>query len=252
MSLDVVIDSYLARQARRGDGAAFAELARRYRPLLGHASMRPPAGLDVEDLRQEALLGLFESCQRHDRARGPFAALARRNVRQRVLSARTRALTHKHRLLSDAAHDGDDPGLWLSERVPAGPGADPALVAVLRDELRERVLRARKVDGRRRYSDEQASRALALVAAGQTPKQAAFAVGATRHAVRAWLTRAGQTPVTGRRHFTPDEIAAALALRDAGATLREAAAAVGTTRATVLKWAHARPYPHDPRARGGR
>src|SRR3954447_12739675 len=113
MSLIMISDEFLATRAAAGDEAAFAELARRYRPLVRHASMRPPAGLDVEDLCQEALLGLFETCRRHDRARGRFAALARCNVRQRVIKASVRARALKHRMLSDAAHDGADPGRWL-------------------------------------------------------------------------------------------------------------------------------------------
>jgi transposase-like protein len=236
MTLNTISDNFLAARAAAGDDSAFAELALRFRPLIGKATMLPPAGLDVEDLRQEALLGLFETCQRHDPRRGAFAALARCNVRQRVIAASKRARTIKHRLLTEAAHDGEDPGLWLAARVAAPAGADPARVVELRDELRERAERTRKVDRRRRYSDEQAARALALIAEGNTPKEAAFAVGATREAVHAWLRRAGQTPIAGRRHFTAAEVAHAVALVEAGATLREAAAAVGTTGPTVLRW----------------
>jgi transposase-like protein len=94
----------------------------------------------------------------------------------------------------------------------------------------------RKVDRRRRYSDEQQQRALALIEEGKTVKQAAFVVGATRNAVRTWLKRAGQTPAAGRRHFTAAEINEAVTLVQGGASLREAAAAVGTTGPTVLRW----------------
>jgi len=236
MSLCTITDEFLARRAASGDEAAFAELARRYRPLLGHACKWPPAGLDVEDLRQEALLGLFETCRKHDPARGPFAALARCNVRQRVIAACIRARTLKHRMLTEATHDADEPKRWLSARVPAPAGADPARVVELRDELRERAERTRKVDRRRRYTDAQAARALALIAEGKTPKEAAFAVGATREAVHMWLKRAGQTPVAGRRCFTQAEIGEAVALVQGGATLRQAAAAVGTSHSTVHKW----------------
>jgi RNA polymerase sigma factor (sigma-70 family) len=232
----MITDEFLARRAAAGDDAAFAELVRRYRPLLRHACKWPPPGLDVEELRQEALLGLFDTCRRHDPARGRFAALAKCNVRQRVITASVRARTRKHRMLTEAAHDRGDPTLWLSARLPAPAGADPALVVELRDELRERAERTRKVDRRRRYTDEQAARALALIAEGKTPKEAAFAVGATRNAVHTWLKRSGQTPVAGRRHFSAEEIGEAVALVRAGATLREAAAAVGTTGPTVLRW----------------
>jgi hypothetical protein len=51
VSLAGVRDGFLAGRASRGDGAAFAELARRYRPLIVSASMYPPPGLEFEDLR---------------------------------------------------------------------------------------------------------------------------------------------------------------------------------------------------------
>ncbi len=235
MSLGKVSDAFLAVRAGKGDQAAFAELARRYRPLLDHFSAGPPAGVEVDDLRQEALLGLLDACKLHDPAKGPFPGLARMNVRWRVSSARSHARTAKHRLLTEAAHDADDPKLWLIEQVPSRV-ADPAQVAELHNELREYARRTRKVDGRRRYSDGQVTRALALVADGKTPKEAAFAVGARRTAVHTWLKRAGQRPIAGRRHFTGAEIGRAVELVRDGATLRQAAAAVGTTGPTVLRW----------------
>jgi hypothetical protein len=67
MSLERVRDEFLAARASRGDGAAFGELARRYRPLIVSAAAYPPPGLEFEDLRQEALLGLFEACRRKAR-----------------------------------------------------------------------------------------------------------------------------------------------------------------------------------------
>jgi hypothetical protein len=242
MSLCTVTDAFLAARAAAGDEAAFAELARRYRPLLGRVTTGPPAGVEVEDLRQEALIGLFDTCRLHDPAKGPFAALAKRNVRWRVSRARARARTVKHRLLTHAARDGDDPSRWLAQRLPAPAGSDPARVAELRDELREHAERAHKparrvtVDRRRRYSDEQVARALALIADGNTIKQAAFAVGARSDQVGRWIKRAGQPRLAGRRRFTRQEIRQAVALVHAGASLRQAGAAVGTTGPTVLRW----------------
>jgi RNA polymerase sigma factor (sigma-70 family) len=236
MTLITITDEFLATRAADGDEAAFTELARRYYPLLCSASRRPPAGVDAEDLRQEALLGLLETCHKHDPARGRFASLARCNVRQRVIAASIRARTLKHRMLTEALHDHDDGLTRLSERLPASAGSDPALVVELRDELRERAQAARKVDRRRRYTAEQSQRAVALIAAGKTPKEAAFAVGATTDAVHKWLRSAGQTPVAARRHFTTAEIDEAVARVQEGATLREAAVAVGTTGPTVLRW----------------
>jgi DNA-directed RNA polymerase specialized sigma24 family protein len=59
VSLELVRDEFLAARASLGDGAAFAELARRYHRLLCAASTCPPPGVEFEDLRQEALIGLW-------------------------------------------------------------------------------------------------------------------------------------------------------------------------------------------------
>jgi DNA-directed RNA polymerase specialized sigma subunit len=160
MSLRTISDAFLAARAADGDEAAFAELAYRYRRLLDHMSAGPPAGVDVDDLRQAALLGLLDTCYRHDPAKGAFAALAKRNVRQRVNRARAHARTLKHRPLSEAVRDGDDPTRWLTERLAAPAGTDPARRVELHDELREYAHRTRKIDRRRRYSDEQITQAL--------------------------------------------------------------------------------------------
>jgi DNA-directed RNA polymerase specialized sigma24 family protein len=240
MSLITITDEFLATRAASGDETAFAELARRYRPLLRHASRRPSAGLDVEDLRQEALLGLYETCRRYDPAKGPFTALATRNVRQRVQAACTSAWALKHRPLTDAVHDGDDPLQRLEALAPAPAGWDPAHVVGLRDELRFRVEADRRARRERRsrggYTDEHVDLALGMIKAGRTVKEAAFAVGAPRKTIHCWLKRAGVTPVVGRRRFTEEEIARALALVEQGASLTAAGAAVGASKNAVIRW----------------
>jgi hypothetical protein len=239
MSLRTISDAFLAARVAEGDEAAFAELAHRYRRLVDHMSAGPPAGVDVDDLRQAALLGLLDTCYRHDRARGAFAALAKRNVRQQVIRARAHARTRKHRLLSEAARDGEDPKRWLAARLMAPAGTDPARRVELHDELREYAQRTRKVDRRRRYSDKQINQALALVAEGKSPKEAAFALGVPQGRVVTWAKRAGQRGPALRRRFTAAEIDEALALVRDGASLQQAAAAVGTTGPTVLRWMRA-------------
>jgi DNA-directed RNA polymerase specialized sigma24 family protein len=136
VSLSTVTDRFLAVRAAAGDEAAFCELALRYRPLIGRLTQGPPPGVEVDDLRQEALLGLLDACRFFDPAKGAFAALATVNVRWRVNGARIAARAAKHRILSQAARDGEDRMNWLAERPPAPEGADPAVVVVLRDELR--------------------------------------------------------------------------------------------------------------------
>ncbi len=249
MSLCTISDGFLAGRAAAGDDVAFAELARRYRPLIRYYSAGPPAGIDVDDLRQAALLGLLETCRKHDPAKGPFRALAKCNVRSRVNAARKHARALKHRLLSDAAHDGDEPGLWLEARAAAPAGTDPLRAVELRDELREYAERTHRSDRRRRYSDEQAARAVALVGEGNTLKEAAFAVGASRDRVLQWVNQAGQPRLAGRRRFTPAEIAHAVELVRDGASLREAAAAIGASSCSVLRWTREAGHARRPPAR---
>ena len=231
----MVTDGFLARRAASGDHVAFAELAGRYRGLIVDATLWAPAGMEVEDLRQEALLGLYDACRVFRPGRGRFAGLARLNVRWRVGAARLAAIAPKHRLLSDAARE--DPAGPIIEHAEAPPGASPALVVELRDTLRERTEHARRprVDHRRRYTDEQIERALALIAEGHTLKQTALAVGAPVDRVSRWVTRAGMRHA-GRHRYTPAEIERAVSLVRAGASLRQAGATVGATNATVLRW----------------
>jgi len=145
-------------------------------------------------------------------------------------------------VLTDALRDAEVPVRQLAERAAAPAGSDPAVVVVLRDELRERAKRAQRKakaphgDLRRCYSDEQIAHALSLIAQGKTTKEAAFAVGAPRDRVDRWIRRAGVTRSSGRRCFTDSEIREAVGLVHDGATLRQAAAAVGATSPTVLRW----------------
>lgn len=238
MSLELVRDEFLAARASRGDGQAFAELARRYRPLVVTAAKCPPPGLEFEELRQEALIGLFAACRKCDPAKpGKFAGLARLCVASAVSHARRSAWARKHLILTSAIADDDETVQRFEERT-AARGSDPAVVVELRERLRELAAREqRRRDGVRwGYSDEQRRRALALVAEGQTFQQAALAVGTRGETVRRWVVRAG-TPRPGTvRHYTPTEIAHALTLVDSGASLAKAGAAVGASDATVLRW----------------
>jgi hypothetical protein len=237
MGLCTVTDAFLAARTADGDEAAFSELARRYRPLEVSVAVAPPPGLEIEDLRQEALLALLATCAVYDRAKGPFPALASRNLRRRVNKARHAARAHKHCVLSDALRDGDERLQRVVGRIRAPEGRDPARVVELRAELRERAELARRPrpDRRRRYGDEQITRALALIADGHTIKQAAFAVGASRDRVACWLAHSGLSRPRPRG-YTPDEIRTALALVRAGASQRAAAAAVGASKSALQGW----------------
>ena len=238
MSLDGVSDAFLARRAAAGDGAAFAELACRYQRLILAVTRDRPEVLEPEDARQEALIGLFYACVKHDPGRSRFARFASVCVRSRVRAA---ARGRKHQVLSGAVRDGEPLTSRLVERVPAGAAWDPVLAVELRDQLRQRAELARQPtqapgrDLRRRYSDQQISLALELIAEGKTLKEAAWAVGAPRARVAHWVKRAGLAHA-GRRRFSPTEIRQAVALVQHGASLRQAGAAIGASNATVLRW----------------
>jgi transposase-like protein len=257
MSVDGVRDEFLARRAGDGDGVAFGELVRRYEPLIAAACRRPPDGLGVEDARQAALLGLYEACRETDGLRR-FAGMARLRVRWAVAAAFRSACTGKQRILSDAARDGDEPDGALA-RLAGPTGLEPALVVELRSELRERWeahqrrtwdrARAPRGDLRRRYSDEQIARAVAMVAAGSTVAAAVEAVGAGYGAVRNWVsqprdgkpaalvTRRSRMPDHGlHRGYSDEQIARVRALVDDGHSIRSAAADIGAAHSTVLRW----------------
>jgi RNA polymerase sigma factor (sigma-70 family) len=242
MSLRAVSDGFLAARTAEGDGVAFAELARRYRPLIVHVTRSRELGLEADDARQEALLGLFQACLKHEPARGRFEGLANLRVRSRVRNARIDARRPSRRILTEAYRDADEPTRQLAERAVAPEGSDPARVVELRDELRERAERARRKadapggDLRRRYSDGQIAHALSLIAEGKTLKETAFAVGAPADRVARWVTRAGQSRPAGRRRYSPAEVRQAISLVQDGASLRQAGAVVGASNATVLRW----------------
>ena len=191
-------DAELAARVVEGDGVAFAELARRYHWLIGWLASRPIPGLERDDQRQEALIGLLQACRDFDSARGRFGAIATVCVRSRVLTARQRARQNRHRVLTDAlrlehsARSDVDTTRTLAEILPAGPGADPAIVVELRDELRVRLARRRRYGeaSKRRFTDAQVTTALDLVAQGKTLREAGAAVGATHPTVMRWIRNA--------------------------------------------------------------
>jgi hypothetical protein len=106
----------------------------------------------------------------------------------------------EHSALADA-----DTTRTLAETLPAGDGADPAVVIELRDELRQQAIRQRRerlarrrrardragrkpreVPWPRRSSDAEIATALALVAQGKTLRDA----GAAHPTVLRWLENA--------------------------------------------------------------
>jgi hypothetical protein len=203
-------DAALAALVLTGDGQAFAELAHRYREMIGFTTRNPAEGQEIDDERQEALMALLEACRLYNAARGSFSAIATVRVRSRVWNARPRARSGRNRILTDAlrlerrAVDEDDSDATLADTIADREGTDPARVIELREELRERVI-GRREDCRakrrahhmatytphpreRRGRDDPAA-ALALVAEGKTTRQAGAAVGVSSMTVSRWSRR---------------------------------------------------------------
>jgi hypothetical protein len=198
MLLSALSDAELVGRVVKGDSAAFAELSDRYCWLIGWLTSKPHPGLEREDERQEALIGLLEACRAFDPARGRFGAIATIRVRSRMCIARIKAHNTRNRHVTHALrlehHAGphEERMRTLAETLPAGPGADPAVVVELRDELRERVERWRRYgEGtRRRFTDAEVATALELVAQGKSLRAAGAAVGATHPTVLRWVRNA--------------------------------------------------------------
>jgi transposase-like protein len=256
-----VSDESLAVAAAGGDGMAFEELARRYRPLIFAASRWLPEGLEAEDARQAALIGLWEACRATDGVHR-FAGMARRRVRWSVGAARREAMARKRQVLTDALHasDAGDDGLRLAW-VAAPEASDPARVVELRELLRARVVehaaaerrRATAPGGdlRRRYGPEQREEVLATFAAGASIPEAAAAAGVGYHVAHHWITGAPADSPAGRavaarrgsspdgtlnRRYSDDEKARAIALVAQGDSINSVARAIGAAWATVQKW----------------
>src|SRR5438876_10147304 len=111
MALDHLSDETLAARVRAGDDGAFAELASRYRGLIGFVIRRAGPVWNRDDLRQEGLIGLFEACQAHEPSKGGFTPFAATCIRNRVWRAQKSADRRKHFLLTHALSldaEGDD------------------------------------------------------------------------------------------------------------------------------------------------
>lgn len=80
-------------------------------------------GAQPDDVRQEALLALWEATGKHDPERGPFPPFARIVVHRRLQDRVTEARTRKHTVLSEAERDefhvpgGREPFEILWERM---------------------------------------------------------------------------------------------------------------------------------------
>jgi hypothetical protein len=149
MSLHAVSDGFLAVRVAQGDGCAFAELARRYRPLILHVTRQYTPGLEFQDARQEAVVALYQACLKYDPERGRFQGWPISGCAPRCATRASTPVVQVGGCLLMPISDGDEPTRQLGERAAAPAGTDPACVTVLREELCEHARRVqRQAEGR--------------------------------------------------------------------------------------------------------
>jgi RNA polymerase sporulation-specific sigma factor len=122
-------ERWLLVAAQRHDRRAQEELLRRYQPLLRATfhRFRLPAGIDRDDVAQEALIGFLRAVEAWRPERGAFAAFARSCVRNGVLHALDAAGAEKHKLLSHAVS--------LDTTLEYSRHGDPEAAVLAREQL---------------------------------------------------------------------------------------------------------------------
>lgn len=108
--------------------AAPSLFTRHRRIALGIAADYRVPGMEPDDVRQEALLGLWEAARAHDPARGPFPPFARTIVERRCVDLLRAAGRLKQRVLTDAVRD---------EQLELVPSPDVLEAVLHRARLRE-------------------------------------------------------------------------------------------------------------------
>jgi len=227
-------DHVLAQAAAGGDQAAFGELARRYQRLIGWAARRPLLGQSEEDLRQAALLGLYEACRVHDRRRGAFGALATSCVVNHVRREQQLAGAGKQRVLSFAAsldarrRSADSEAVaTLGEQLGAPESADPARVVEAREQLEALCAAMRALSPRRR----------AALLSDAKGRLASNRRSAARRRLQQLIDHPPEPPQPAvLPSFTAAQVQRAVRLVRAGASVGHAAFVVGADKATVTTW----------------
>jgi RNA polymerase sporulation-specific sigma factor len=127
----MVSEEQLALRARAGDAAAFDELVERMGGLaFSFAQKFYGPGLELDDLRQAALVGLWS-----------FSGFAAMCMRRSVISTVIAARRLKHQALDGALSldaelvDGDEAGGTTLHDVLPAPNCDPVALLASREDL---------------------------------------------------------------------------------------------------------------------
>lgn len=116
---------------------------------IGIANEYRIPGMDPDDVRQEALIGLWEAARAYDPSVGPFAAFARTVVTRRCVDLLRASGRGKQRVLTDAVRDEQ------LELVPTGDLIDTVL---RRERLREALADDQSPEARRRRTWRESKR----------------------------------------------------------------------------------------------
>lgn len=179
-----VTERALLAAAQRNDRQAQNELVRRYEPLVQATvrRLRLPQRVDLEDIVQEARLGVWDAIVAWSPGRATFARFAARCIFHRVIAALNRAGRQKQRILNNACEFELSPG-WRPPR--SRQLADPESVAEAHELFaavlaalptltrKERTVLVGMLNGRSRQelADE----------LGATPKAISLALRRARH-----------------------------------------------------------------------
>lgn len=93
----------LADQCKLGNRESFDELLQLLKPAIFNIikKYRIPS-LDVDDLYQEACIGLYEACMNYDESRGDFFAFSIMLIKRHLINVLKSALRQKHIILNSA------------------------------------------------------------------------------------------------------------------------------------------------------
>ena len=99
----LLCDEELAAMVKNGDGAAFDVLMERFMPYLRFKSrIYFCAGIESDDLLQEARIGLYIACVNYNKSRNTlFSTFAQLCISRRINSAKRRAFSMKNSMLNE-------------------------------------------------------------------------------------------------------------------------------------------------------
>ena len=99
----LLCDEELAAMVKNGDGAAFDVLMERFMPYLRFKSrVYFCAGIESDDLLQEARIGLYIACVNYNKSRNTlFSTFAQLCISRRINSAKRRAFSMKNSMLNE-------------------------------------------------------------------------------------------------------------------------------------------------------